>query len=62
MYKKFEKLCKQHKVNPSSVATATGIPRSTFSDWKTDRSVPKADKIMKIAEYFGVPMEYFYKE
>ena len=47
----------QH-VTDYQVAKATGINRSTFSDWKSGRSVPKYEKIKKIAEYFGCSPEF----
>ena len=40
------------------VAKATGINRSTFSDWKSGRSAPKLDKLRKIAEVLEVPVEF----
>ena len=42
----------------SHVATATGIGKSTFSDWKSGRSKPKNDKLQKIADFFEVSVEY----
>lgn len=30
-----------------------------FSDWKSGKSKPKVDKLKKIADYFGVTIEYF---
>lgn len=42
------------------LAKETGISPSVFSDMKKGRSMPKADKIQKIADYFGVPLDYFY--
>ena len=30
----------------------------TLSDWKRDKSVPKSDKMQKIADYFGVSLDY----
>ena len=42
----------------SDVAKATGIPSSTFSDWKKGKSSPKAEKLQKIADYFGVSVDY----
>lgn len=30
----------------------------TLSDWKNGKSTPKQDKLMKIADYFGVTVEY----
>lgn len=58
MYSKFEELCKRDNCTPADVARATGLYKSTFSDWKSGRCKPKADKLKKIADYFGVPMDY----
>ena len=44
----------------SHVASATGIAKSTFSDWKAGRSNPKADKLKKIADVLDVSIESFY--
>ena len=30
----------------------------TLSDWKNGKSTPKQDKLMKIADYFGVSLDY----
>lgn len=38
----------------SQVSDATGISRSSFSDWKYGKSTPKIDKLQKIAVYLGV--------
>ena len=54
MYKRFKKLLEKNNTKASEIAKATGIPPSTFSDWKVGRSRPKLDKIKKIANYFGV--------
>lgn len=35
---------------------------STFTDWSNGRSAPKIEKLMKLAEYFGVNLEYFIKK
>ena len=57
MYDIYCKLKDAKKVRDSEVAKATGITKSTFSDWKSGRSNPKQDKLQKIAEYFGVSLE-----
>ena len=44
------------------VSKATGISASTFTDWKHGRSVPKADKLKKIADHFGVSINYFFSD
>ena len=56
-YSVFERLLALRKVNVSQVAKATGIASSTFTDWKNGRSVPKADKLAKIADYFSVSLD-----
>ena len=62
MYKKYVVLRDKAGITDYKVAQDTGIPRSTFSEWKSGRSKPKADKLKKLAKYFGVPMEYFVEE
>ena len=59
MYSVFEGLLKKNATTAYAVSKATGIAVSTLSDWKNGRSTPKADKIKKIADYFGVPMDLF---
>lgn len=58
MYENFEKLLNLNNKTPYRVAKDTGIPYSAFSDWKSGRSVPKQDKLQKIADYFGVTIGY----
>lgn len=62
MYEKVEKLMKEKGVKVADVAKATGISSSVFTDWKKGRYTPKADKLYALAEYFDVPMEYFFDE
>lgn len=58
MYEVFEKLCTEHGVRHYTVCKATGISTATLSDWKKGKYTPKTDKLQKIADYFGVPLEY----
>ena len=58
MYKIFEQLLLKHGISSYKVSKETGIAQSTFSDWKSGRSIPKKDKLQKIAEYFDVPLSY----
>lgn len=61
-YSSFEHLLKINGTTVYRVAKSTGISASTFSDWKNGRSTPKADKMKRIADYFGVSMEYLLGE
>lgn len=58
MYEIFAKLLDKKGVTAYRVSKETGIAASTFTDWKTGRSEPKKDKLKKIADYFGVTVEY----
>ena len=60
MYEKYCRLRDSKGVRDADVSKATGITKSTFTDWKSGRSSPKNEKLQKIADYFGVPIEYFW--
>lgn len=57
MYERYAEIRDKLGLKDSAVAKATGIGKSTFSDWKSGRSAPKMEKMKKIAEYFGVSVE-----
>ena len=57
-YQYFEQLLKMAGSTVYRVSKETGISASTFTDWKNGRSIPKADKLKKIADYFGVSLDY----
>lgn len=58
-YEAFDRLCKKFGVTAYQVSKATGVSTATLSSWKTGRYEPKADKLQKLADYFGVPITYF---
>lgn len=58
MYKIFEALLAERGVTAYQVAKATGISTGSLSDWKNGRSSPKVEKLKKIADYFGVSVDY----
>lgn len=58
MYSTFEHLLQIKGITPYQVYKDTGIPQSTLSDWKTKERTPTAEKLLTIAEYFGVSVDY----
>ena len=56
-YTYFEYLLKQTGTTVYRVSKETGIAASTFTDWKNGRSSPKADKLKRIAAFFGVSLD-----
>ena len=58
MYEIFERLLQLKGVTAYKVSKETGISQQTFSKWKNKVSTPKIDKLQKIADYFGVSIDY----
>ncbi len=58
MYEIFADLLRKKGIKVVTVSKATGIHPSTFSDWKSGKSQPKQDKLIKIATYFNVTVDY----
>lgn len=62
MYDAFRKLIEARNITPYRGSKDTGISQTTLPDWKTGRAKPKADKLLILAKYFGVTIDYFLKE
>lgn len=58
MYEIFELLLEKYNVTTYQVAKATGISTASFSGWKQGKWNFKQDKLQKIAEYFGVSIDF----
>lgn len=57
---KLQTLCKQRGLTINKLEQELGMPQSSLQ--KFGQSVPKADRLYKVAKYFGVPMEYFFED
>lgn len=44
------------------VSKETGISQTAFSNWKSGRSEPGLESLKKLANYFGVSIEYFLED
>lgn len=55
---KYVALCNKVKKSPNAVAKEIGISSGAVSGWKSG-GIPQAAKLLKIADYFGVPVSYF---
>ena len=58
MYEIYCKLRDSMGLKDADIVKATGITKSTFSDWKSGRSNPKNEKLQKIADFFNVSLDY----
>lgn len=57
-YDRFEKLCREKGVTPTGAARENGLAQSVISMWKTRGSTPQAETVQKLANYFGVSVDY----
>lgn len=62
MYKKYAELRDNAGLTDYRVSKDTGISTATLSSWKNGNYSPKFDKLLTIAKYFNVPVEYFADE
>ena len=58
MYEIFEQLLQRYGVTAYKVSKETGVTQSTLSDWKRGRSTPKTENMKKLADYFGITVDY----
>lgn len=58
MYEVFEQLLQKYDVTPYRVSKETGVTQTALSNWKTGRSTPTTKTLQKIADYFGVTIDY----
>lgn len=58
MYEVFEQLLQKFDITAYKVSKEVGVSQAMLSDWKRGRSTPKTDNMQKIADYFGVTIDY----
>lgn len=58
MYEVFEQLLQKNGVTPYKVAKEAGVTQTALSNWKSGRSTPTTKTLRKIADYFGVTIDY----
>jgi len=57
-YDRFTKLCEMNNVKPGAVSKGTGVSTATLTSWKQGKYTPKPDKLQKIADFFGVSLDF----
>lgn len=58
-YKKIEALLKIKKITTYRMCKDLGIPTSSATAWKQGLYKPSTTSLKKIADYFGVTVDYF---
>ena len=53
----FTKLCAEKGESPTTVCKRLGYSNAVYSQW-TDDTIPRNSTLIKIADYFGVTVDY----
>ena len=57
-YDIFKKLCDSNNTSPNAVCLKLGFSNATAPYWKKSGGTPKIEALEKIANYFGVTVDY----
>lgn len=58
MYEVFEQLLQKNGVSSYRVSKEAGVTQTALSNWKSGRNTPSTPTLQKIADYFGVTIDY----
>lgn len=58
MYDIFEQLLQKNNVTAYKAAKETGVTQTALSNWKSGKSTPATKTLQKLADYFGVTIDY----
>ncbi|MFS0723871.1 helix-turn-helix domain-containing protein [Paenibacillus sp. 1P07SE] len=58
MYQIFERLLEEREITAYRVAKETGVTTATLTSWKQGKYTPKQEKLQKIADFFGVTVDF----
>lgn len=61
-YRRLKRLRERNKVTMVELAEAIGMSQATISEWEKGHKFPRSGALRQLANYFDVPMEYFFKE
>jgi len=61
-YDKVNQLCINKGISITALAMDLGFSKGTPTNWKTMTKPPRAENIKKIADYFGVSVDYLTNE
>ena len=55
---RFSELIEARGITAYKLSKETGLSQALISQWKNGKQVPSADKLLLVAEYFDVSMDY----
>lgn len=61
-YSYFDGLCQKKGVSPNKACQEMGVSRSVAAKWKKTNTFPRYDTLLKISDYFDVPIDTLLKQ
>lgn len=58
MIRRVLELLEEKGISEYKISKDLSLPNSSFSQWKSGRAKPSLDALSKIADYFGVTVDY----
>ncbi len=55
---RFNELLKSRGINAVTLAKEIGVPKSIVYEWRSGTRDPSLENMLRIADYFGVSLEY----
>lgn len=62
LHLKLKELRKNRKITQQTIADRFGVTRGTVSNWELGRREPDLGTLEKLAEFYGVSLDYFSKK
>lgn len=56
------RLLEEKEISANKLAIDCGLNNSAITEWKKGKSNPSVKSLQKIADYFNLPLSYFYEE
>lgn len=56
MYQRIKELCKKNNISVRQLEKQLGLSTGSVSKW--EKSIPRADTLLKVANYFNVSIHY----
>lgn len=60
--RRLKRLREEKGITMVELASIIGMSQATISEWEKGNKFPRAGALQELANYFDVPMEYFFKE
>ncbi|MHA6261476.1 XRE family transcriptional regulator [Sporosarcina sp. CAU 1771] len=60
--RRLRRLRRKKGITMVELANTIGMSQATISEWEKGNKFPRAGALQQLAQYFNVPMEYFFKE